>query len=492
MNRDNLTKALVALIVLVVVNFNPCSGGLATLGRFGGVSVAFAQNGGGAKDQPVLVLTGDPDEAAKRAKAAFSAQDVYFRSPERNQVLDQVWVLGAELRTCPRSSLNFGDFATRLQGVEVSIDNMDTDDAVRQFVQLDEALPCLTSAIRGEHLWRYYMLQGAAADYAGNSGTAAVAMMRAVAVLPGQPMDPSYSPTLQSAYAESRSKLLAQPRALLVAAKKPLEESGAVVLDGVHIGDAITEVMPGDHLLQVRDRSGAWRGGAMHIRGDEVIAVGAPEDLPMALKLLQPISQKKLAQWISDAIKVKTTKVVIHDGGKELVVLGEGVSFRRGRRLAENAPAFTFALGVGYQRAEVGNYLAWSAEGSFKLWKSVRLTIAARPSVSEPVIHPATGEYLGRMWLFTFAAGPALRLEVPPAAVQLGLNIQLAPNPDGTNGPRFLVGVLATVGVDLQLGKSPLFFRPQVEAGVLNRYFTLRGLAMIGVRTGTPVNPNAD
>lgn len=480
MNRETVTKAFVALIVTLL------------FGGIGGVSVAFAQNGGNVKDQPVLILTNDGKEATKRAKAAFSDQDVYFRDLERNQVLDHMWVLGAEMRTCPRSSLNFGDFADRLQAVELSIENLYTDDAARQFVQLDEALPCLTGAVRGEQLWRYYVLQGIAADYAGNSGKAAIAMMRAVAVLPGQPMDPNFSPTLQAAYAESRSKLLAQPRALLVAAKKPLEESGAVVLDGVHIGDSITEVMPGDHLIQVRDRSGAWRGGALHIRGDEVIAVGAPEDMPVVLKLLSPMSQKKLAQWISDSTKVKTTKVVIHDGGRELVVLGEGVSFRRGRRLAENAPAFIFAVGVGYQRAEVGNYLSWSAEGSGKLWKSVRLTIAARPSVSQPVIHPATGEYLARMWLFTFAAGPALRLEVPPAAVHLGLNLQMAPNPDGTNGPRFLVGVLATVGVDLQLGKSPLFFRPQIEAGVLNRYITLRGLAMIGVRTGKPNNPNAD
>lgn len=491
MNRDNLTKALVALIVLVVMNFNPCPGST-VLGRVGGVSVAFAQNGGGAKDTPVLILTGDPNEAAMRAKAAFSAQDVYIRTLEQGSKLDQVWVLGAEMRTCPLSSLYFGDFASRLQAIELSIDNMDTDDPVRQFMQLDEALPCLTSAIRGEQLWRYFVLQGVAADYAGNSGKASIAMMRAIAVLPGQPMDPSYPPALQQAYAESRTKLLIQPRAILVTVKKPLEEPGAVVLDGVHIGDTITEVLPGDHLVQVRDRSGAWRGATLRIRGDEVIAVGAPEDLPVALKLLEPMSQKKLAAWISDAIKVKTTKVVIHDGGKELVVLGEGVSFRRGRRLAENAPAFTFAVGVGYQRAEVGNYLGWSVEGSIRLWKSVRLTIAARPSVSEPVIHPATGEYLGRMWLFTFAAGPALRLEVPPAAVLLGLNLQMAPNPDGTNGPRFLVGVLGTVGVDVQLGKSPLFFRPQVEAGVLNRYFTVRGLAMLGVRTGKPVNTNAD
>lgn len=490
MTRNIMSRALVAMFVLVVVNFfNPC--GLTGHASFCGANLAFAQNGGG-KDPPVLILTGDPDEAAKRAKAAFSAQDVYFQSPDRSNVLDQMWVLGAKMRTCPRSSLNFGDFASRLQGVELSIDNMNTDEAVRQFVQLDEALPCLTSAVRGEQLWRYYVLQGIAADYAGNGGKAAVAMMRAVAVLPGQPMDSSYGPTLQAAYAESRSKVLAQPRAILVAVKKPLEEPGAVVLDGVHVGDSITEIMPGDHLLQVRDRSRAWRGGAMRVSGDEVIAIGAPEDLPKALKLLDPAHQKRLGQWISNSAKVKTTKVVIHDGGKELVVLGEGVSFRRGRRLAENAPAFTFAVGAGYQRAEVGNYFSWSLEGSGKLWKSVRLTIAARPSVSQPVIHPATGEYLGRMWLLTFAAGPALRLEVPPAAVQLGLNIQLAPNPDGTNGPRFLVGVLGTVGVDLQLGKSPLFFRPQVEAGVLNRYITVRGLAMLGVRTGKPNNPNAD
>ncbi len=462
-------KALAALFVCVVCNL------------IGG-TVVFAQSNGG-NSPPVLVLTGDPNEAAKRTKAAFVDQDVFFRSPERNQLLDQMWVLGTELRTCPQPSLGFADFQSRLAGVELAVDQLNTDEAMRQFVQLDEALPCLTSEVSSEQLWRYYMLQGVAADYAGDPNKASIALMRAIAVLPGQPMDDSYPPTLQHLYAESRSKLMGQPRALLVAAKKPLEEPGAVVLDGVHIGDSITEVLPGEHLLQVRDRDHKWRGASMHIRGDEVVVIGIPEDLPTALRLLQPSDQKKLAQWISNSTGVMTTKVVVHDGGKELVILGEGVSYRKARRLAENAPAFTFAVGGGFQRAEVGNYLAWAGDFSFRLWKSVRLNIAVRPSMSEPVIHPATGENLGRMWLMSFGAGIGLRLEVPPAAVLLGLNLQVAPNTGGTNGPRFLVGVLGTIGVDLQLGKSPLFFRPQVEAGVLDRYFVVRGLGLIGVRT---------
>jgi hypothetical protein len=66
----------------------------------------------------------------------------------------------------------------------------------------------------------------------------------------------------------------------------------------------------------------------------------------------------------------------------------------------------------------------------------------------------------------------------------IGLDAQVAGSPDGTDSPPVLVGVLASWGVEIPLGPSPLFVRAAVEVGNLGPFFSVRGLVSLGVAVG--------
>ena len=165
-----------------------------------------------------------------------------------------------------------------------------------------------------------------------------------------------------------------------------------------------------------------------------------------------------------------------------------------GRRLLKVADKFLFLakylwyadmlafrqLGRGLTGA---SYAALSAEGSVRLHRFLRLAVGARPAVSQPVLDPSTGQERGRMVLVPVTVGARLRFAEPFVQV-VGLDVQLAGSPDATEGPDVLVGALASYGVEVPLGDSPLSFRPMVELGNLGPFFVVRGLAGLSVAFG--------
>ncbi|HCP48478.1 MAG TPA: hypothetical protein DIU15_20745, partial [Deltaproteobacteria bacterium] len=174
-------------------------------------------------------------------------------------------------------------------------------------------------------------------------------------------------------------------------------------------------------------------------------------------------------------------------------------SLRPGAESTDRSKAVSVALGAGYQglfqpagEQSIYHYGALAVDVSIKLVGPLRLDVQARPALSGRA-QPRQGDSNDnvRSLLWAFAVGPELQFD-GPVRPRVGLVLQLAPNPNGSQGGPVLVGAALGGGVDIPLGSSPLAVRVTGEVGGMSsegddvavHMITLRGLSQLVVAFG--------
>ncbi len=223
------------------------------------------------------------------------------------------------------------------------------------------------------------------------------------------------------------------------------------------------------------------RGALLKLSPDSALLVVESRNAAGVPYLLDAGQQKTLAAWTAAWAKRSGARVWLHDGKRGVARLGEMAdsSSAVSQSKAVKHPILTVSGGGGYQWTGGGSYGVFGGEVTLRLHKFLRIGVLARPSVSEPVLDPVTGDSLGRMVLVPASIGARLRFVTPFVQV-IGLGFQIAWSPNATEGPPVLAGVLASWGGETPFGSSPVFVRPQVELGNLGPFFAVRGLAEVG------------
>lgn len=164
------------------------------------------------------------------------------------------------------------------------------------------------------------------------------------------------------------------------------------------------------------------------------------------------------------------------EAGGEFSAAAESAALRRARQNAQ-VPFFLVGVGGGYQRTGAYNYVSIAADLSFGIVGPLRVEVLYRTGASLSYTNDdGETEQTGTYWLNAIGLGPALEF-AGPVRPRIAVAFQLAPNPSLVGGGTVLVGVLASAGVDVPLGRTGLAFRPVIEAGNLGPMFTFRGMA---------------
>ena len=452
-----------------------------------------------ASASTVVVVTPDADRSGRKlARQLPRDSEVLFIDQRGEQVLGGLWLIGATPEfVCPESTLPAATVSQALERAQTRLDDLEMATAEADLAGVRQTVACLAEPVDAEELWRLYFLEGIAAFYEHGAPAAQPALARALAVLPSHPFDDAYPPELRDTYLVLQGAALGGGRGAVTAAQDDGGLTGALWVDGRAVTGPAVLVVPGEHVFQFRDATGALRGARVRVDSDQPVALAPPERLPAACAKLDTAPQGALAHWLASRVGRSGARVWIHDGHRSTCRLAEGPRSVRRRarkptvgddppdRVAAEHRVLILALGGGYQTTGRGSYGALATDVSLRLLRPLRLAITVRPSISEPVTDPITGESLGRMGLVTFAIGPRLRFTRPFVQV-VGLGFQLAWNPDASVGSPLIAGPVATLGFDLPLGGSPLFFRPLLEVGTLGRFFQFRGMVQLGAVLGPP------
>ena len=445
----------------------------------------------------VVVVTPNADRSARKlARELPRDSEALFVDQRGEQVLGGLWLVGATPEfVCTESTLPAATVTEALQNAQRRLDELEMATAEAELAGVRQTVACLAEPIDAEELWRLYFLEGIAAYYEHGAPAAQPALARALAVLPSHPFDDAYPPELRDIYLDLQGQAMGGGRGTVSAAQDSGEEPGALWVDGRPVAGPAVPVVPGEHVFQFRDATGALRGARIRVESDQAVALATPELLPAAAAKMEAGPQRALARWLAARTGRAGARVWIHDGDQATCKLGEEArAVRRERRIkpppkerpeAKSAEhrLLILTLGGGYQSTGRGSYATLAADVSLRLFRPLRLAVAARPALSQPVIDPATGDSLGRMSLVTLTIGPRLRFNRPFVQV-LGLGLQLAVSPDASVGDPVLLGPVLTFGFDIPLGASPLFLRPMLEVGTLGPFFQFRGMLTLGAALG--------
>ena len=431
----------------------------------------------------LVVVTPDAATAEKWLQGQLpQSTPAFFQQPTGDQVLGGVWLLGATPEfSCPDSSLPAATVSEALDRAQRRLDELEVGIARSDLAQVRQTVACLEAPVVPEELWKLHFLEGVANFYSDGAPAAMAALGRAVAVLPSQPYDESYPPALREVYLKLQQSALNGGRVPVAAAGAQEDQPGAVWLDGQRSTGTLLDVVPGEHVLQVRDASGKMRGALVKLAPDSTLLVVESRNAAGVPYLLDAGQQKTLASWTASWAKRNGARVWLHDGKRGVARLGEMADSSNSvvsARAVEH-PILTVSAGGGYQWTGGGSYAVFGGEVTLRLHKFLRIGVRARPSVSQPVLDPVTGDSLGRMVLVPATLGARLRFVTPFVQV-IGLDFQIAWSPNATEGPPVLAGVLGSYGVEIPFGESPVFVRPQVELGNLGPFFAIRGVAEVG------------
>jgi hypothetical protein len=451
----------------------------------------------------VVVLTPDADASSRKlARELPKDHEILFVEQRGEQTLGGVWLVGATPDfACTESELPAATVSEALQRAQSRIDELEMVAAGSDLAGVRQTVACLETPVESEELWLLYFLEGVAAFYSSGANAAQPALARALAVLPSHPFDDSYPPELRELYLRQQGEALGGGRATIAAGQDDGELPGALWVDGRPVAGPPIQAVPGEHIFQFRDATGALRGARVQLSADDAVALAPPTSLPTAAAKMELEPQHALARWLGRQSNRAGARAWIHDGHDATAKLGEEApTVRQGPRrtptvgrdrpepLAGRDRLLIIALGGGYQSTGRGSYGALALDVSVRLFRPLRLAVFARPAISEPVIDPATGESLGRMGLLTFGLGPRLRFTRPFVQV-IGLGLQLAPSPDASVGGAVVVGPVASFGADIPLGSSPLVLRPLIEVGSLGRFFQFRGMLQLALVVGPEPKP---
>ena len=441
-----------------------------------------------ADEVPLLtVVAADPEAAEGKVRALLGDQPFELRSLPDDLDVAGLWLLGASpVGLCPTPSLTAADVAEALTDAQRRIDEVEVEEGQARLTALRNRLGCLDSPADPEALWSLHFLEAVTAHFATGSEAASPALRRALAVRPGAAFDESYPPELRDAYLAAQQDVMAAGWARVL----PLGELGgeAVLVDGAEVPASGLELIPGEHLLQLRSAEGVLRGGSLTLGGGALLVVGSPQGLSRGLAALSREQQADLGAWLAARLQLtEGSRVWIADAGKDVVALGEGTGLVRPAGPATSsgseAPLVQVALGGGFQGIGHWNYGAIAIDASVRLVGPLRLQVSVRPSIGSPS-DLLPGEV---PVVVPFGLGPQLRL---PGKVHLRvggmLQLVVDSNETADGAPRLLAGVVGTIGADIPLKGSPLALRPSFEGGALGPapWPVLRGLIELVLELG--------
>jgi hypothetical protein len=452
------------------------------LGLVGGAGVARANEGA-----PVVVVAADPEAVEGKVRGLLGEHPYELRGLPDELEVAGLWLLGASPSgLCPTPSLTADEVATALADAQRHIDEVEVEEGQARLSALRNRLGCLDSPADPEALWSLHFLEAVTAHFVSGPEAAGPALHRALAVRPGAAFDESYPPDLRDAYLAAQREVMAAGWAKVL----PLGELGerTVLVDGTEVPASGLELMPGEHLLQLRSAEGLLRGGSLVLGGGEMLVVGAPKKLSRDLAALTTQQQADLVAWLTARLELaEGSRVWIADSGRDVAALGEGTGLVRpagpATSAAQRGPLLQVALGGGFQSIGHWIYGAIAIDASIRLAGPLRLQVFVRPAIGSPS-DLAPGEV---PVVVPFGLGPQLRL---PGKVHLRLGglfqlvVDSNESPDGST--RVLVGGLGTIGVDIPLKGSPLALRPSFEGGVMgpDAWPVLRGLFELVLELG--------
>lgn len=434
---------------------------------------------------PVVVVAADPQAAEGKVKALLGEQPYELRALPDGLEMAGLWLLGARpTGLCPTPSLTAAEVADALTDAQRRIDEVEVEEGQARLQALRNRLGCLDSPADPEALWSLHFLEAVTAHFVSGPEAAGPALHRALAVRPGAAYDESYPPDLREAYLAAQTDVMEAGWARVLPVGS--FDGQAVLVDGAEVPAAGLELIPGEHLLQIRSADGLLRGGSLVLEGGGLFVVGAPSRLSRGLSALDRDQQVGLAAWLADQLGLDADgRLWVLDAGRDVVALGEGSGLVRptGPEVATKPPLLQVAVGGGYQRIGGWDYGLFAVDASILLVGPLRLQVHARPAVGRaselrpgevPVVVP-------------FGFGPQLRLP-GPVHLRVGALLELVVDRnEGVVGEtRLIAGFVGTVGVDIPLRDSPLTLRPSFEGGVLGPapWPVVRGLVELVLELG--------
>jgi hypothetical protein len=469
--QASAAAARAALVALLLLAFLPV--------------VAHAQE---PEPPSIVVLAVDEDAASARMPALVESGTVYQVSTAPDVIeVAGLWLLGASPSgLCPTPSLTADEVVAALADAQRRIDEVEVEEGQARLSALRNRLGCLDSPADPESLWSLHFLEAVTAHFAAGAEAAMPALERALAVRPGAAYDDSYPPDLRDAYLAAQQGVMSAGWARIL----PMGEleGQAVLVDGTEVPAAGLEVIPGEHLLQLRSADGVLRGGSLVLEGGGLLVVAAPRKLARALTGLDRGQQEALASWLGPLLAAPPdARIWIADQGREFVQLGEDGGLVRPAATRQTdgfqAPLLQIAVGGGAQRIHHWSYGMFAVDVSVRLVGPLRLRVFARPAIGV-ASESAPGQV---PVVVPFGLGPQLRLP-GPVHFRVGALFQMAldsnESPEGDT--RLIAGLAGTVGADIPLPNSPLALRPSFEGGVLGAvpWPFVRGLVEVVIELG--------
>ncbi len=440
-----------------------------------------------------LVVTANPTQGTRAASALLPKEDrAQAWQPTGAMDLGGVWVLGGVGgRPCPRATLAATYVDEALRRAQTRIDALETAEAGSDLASVRQTVACLSAPVQPRSLWRMHFLEAVAAFYTAGLPSARPALNRALAVLPAEPFDPAYPPELRDLYLEVQRAVLAARPSTLAAASAGPDQPGAVFVDGEPANGPALSIVPGEHILQLRDSSGTLRGMTIDVPSLAVMLVAPPAGVGEALGRLDTQARTLLSDAIARAAGARTATVWIHSGAQIWDPI-TGAPARRvvhestheGSVAAASDPILQLSAGAGYQFLAGLHWFHAAIDGDLRLKGPLRLEFGTRPSFLR-LPGEAELEHPGKRYavLVPFGVGIGFRW-VRPFVVHLPILAQFAVNTSDPSAPPFLVGALAGLSVEIPLGTPRLFLRPRGELGFLGRYFVARAGLQFGVVVG--------
>ena len=427
-----------------------------------------------------LVLAADPAAAA----AAVEPRLVRGAAPEirewpRSHVVGGAWTFGVlPSAFCPTPSLSVQRLEETLLRVQGLLDSVETEEASASLGAIRQTIACLDAPPDATVLWRLHFLEGVSGYYNDGDAEAALpALSRALAIRPGEGYDDAYPPGLRDAYVARQAEILTVGEARVLVAG-PADRPLQAWVDGVGVPVEGMGLTPGEHLLQVRGTDGVVRGGVVALAAGDVSAFAAPESAAGLLRRLSGPEQVRIA----DGLRGEDVRPIwLVDGGGDLLALGAALPPRRGAiplgPVTRRSPLALISVGGGYQNSGEWDYAAGAVDLSIRIVGPLRVGAMVRPSVGAATSSWADGKSR-RPVLVPFGVGAVFRLE-GPVSPRLAVHFQGAVETREGGAMSFLPGISGTAGLDIPLGASPLAIRPMVEAGLVQRAFTVRGLLQL-------------
>lgn len=219
-----------------------------------------------------------------------------------------LWVVGdAGVKACGGEPTSLGEIRELVEAGKRSADELNDKRAAFKFREAWLALECAAEPVPHELLYEIHFYGGVAAFVAGKEAVARTKFRAAVATAPDREFDPGYPPEIARLYEAAREDRDGSQLELSV--QDPHDEIEGAWVDGVAMGmDGEASILAaGDHLFQVRTRSGEFMSLKVAVDGDgRALAVsrqfmetalmapyGDPHRELVAMKALQRLANRR-------------------------------------------------------------------------------------------------------------------------------------------------------------------------------------------------------